>query len=163
MALAANDVQRARDLYRDSLDLAKTHSDVRGSAQALIGLGFVDLIDGDLSAAAEQLRQSVTLTMDLANPELLAHALRGLAGVAQAKHAPCRAAQLLGSAQALSDTAGTVDWPVRRKLYQRIEQEVRDVLGAARFAEPYAAGRGRSLSTAAEFALAADDSVRCAA
>jgi hypothetical protein len=153
VALAAADVKRARDLYQDSLQLATTQSDARGKAQALIGLGFVDLIDGDLSAATEQLRQSVAMSRELANPELLAYALRGLAGVAQATHQPSHAAQLLGLAQALADASGTVDWPVRRMLYTHVEQEVRKVLGAARFAEAYAAGRARTLSEAADFAL----------
>jgi hypothetical protein len=103
------------------------------------------------------------LSTDLANPELLGHALHGLAGVASAKHEFSRAGQLLGAAQALADAAGTVDWPVRRKMYTRIEQDVRDGLGAAHYAEAYAAGRIASMADAARFALEPDRSVRRAA
>ena len=163
VALAAGDAQRARALYQDSLELAKDQADMRARVQALVGLGFVDLVDDDPDAAAELLRESVPLSTELANPELLAHALRGLAGVALAyDQLPC-AARLLGAAQALSDAAGTVDWPVRRMLYIRIEQDVRNGLGLARFAEAVAAGRGLSMADAAAFALAVERPVGAAA
>jgi hypothetical protein len=157
VALAAGDVQRARELYSDSLDLANMQTDTRGHAQALVGLGFVDLLTGDPSSAAGRLRRSVALSLELSNPELLAYALRGLAGVGYARQELSRAAQLLGSAQALADSAGTVDWPVRRRLYTRFEHDVREGLGASKFAAAYAEGRTLSaLPDAAELALAAE-------
>jgi hypothetical protein len=108
-----------------------------------------------VSAAADLLRESVPLSTQLANAELLAHALRGLAGVAHARHELARAAELLGAAQALSDAEGTVDWPVRRKLYRRIEDDTLKELGGTAFAENVAAGRALNLREAADFALAA--------
>jgi hypothetical protein len=56
----------------------------------------------------------------------------------------------------LADATGTVDWPVRRRLYTRIEQAVRDGLGVAAFAEAHAAGRALSSAEAAELARSPD-------
>jgi predicted ATPase len=154
VALAAGEVCRARELYDDGLGLANTQSDTRGRAQALIGLGFVDIATGDLAEAGERLRQSVELSTQLSNPELLAYAMRGLAGVAGANHDLARAARLLGAAQGLAEAAGSVDWPVRRRLYAGFEEETRDGLGAAAYAAAYAAGRSLSLAEAARLAEA---------
>jgi tetratricopeptide (TPR) repeat protein len=148
LALAAGDANRAGELYQDSLELARRQSDRRGSAQALLGLGFVKLATGDMADASKLLRQSVLLSLELGNRELLAYALRGLAGVARNHHQLTRAARLLGAAQALSDKAGTVDWPVRRTLYSRVEEDVRSALGEQRFSAAWNAGRSLSLAAA---------------
>ena len=155
VALAGGNVQRARDLYQDSLELSNGQSDTRGQAQALVGLGFTALLGGDTGTADAMLRQSVPLTEQVGNPELLANALRGLAGVAVANDEPVRAARLLGAAQALGAAAGTVDWPVRRRLYARVEEAVRQKLGPRGFAAAWAAGGALTPHQAALEALAA--------
>ena len=155
VALANGNVQRARDLYQDSLELATEQSDTRGRAQALVGLGFTALIAGQTSTAEAMLRESVPLTEQVGNPELLANALRGLAGVAAASAEPVRAARLLGSAHALAAAAGTVDWPVRRRLYARVEETVREKLGPRGFAAAWAAGEALTPHLAAVEALGA--------
>jgi hypothetical protein len=147
-ALAAGDANRAGELYQDSLELARKQSDRRGAAQALLGPGFVKLATGDMAEASRLLRQSVLISLELGNRELLAYALRGLAGVARNHHQLARAARLLGAAQALADEAGTVDWPVGRTLYSRVEQDVRSALGEHRFSAAWNAGRSLSLTAA---------------
>lgn len=162
VALADGHADRARELYQDGLQLAQSQSDGRGAAQALIGLGFVDLSIGDVLAATCRFECSVELTLTLANAELLAYALRGLAGVAHAHGHERRAARLLGAAQALGEAAGAVDWPARRSLYARFEAEIRGGLGARQFGQAWESGHALSMEEAAEFGLASQSSATAA-
>ena len=156
VALAAGEFQRATALYDDSLELANRHDRYSGSSAGAGRTWLCRSRRGSMLPAAEDLlQQGLELSMQLSNPELLAFALRGLAGVASGTTI-CSGARLLGAAQALSDAAGTVDWPVRRRLYMRFEQEVRDGLGLAGYADAYAVGRALSLAEAAGFARLAD-------
>jgi tetratricopeptide (TPR) repeat protein len=154
VALASGHLERARDLFQDGLELARKHGDSRGMAHARVGLGFVSLQGGAVREAEALFRSSVSLSLELGNPEVLSHALRGMAGVAHADQQPCRAAVLLGAAQAVAEQSGSVDWPVRRRLYAVVEQDVRAQLGPAQFGEALAKGRELSMQAAGQLALA---------
>jgi predicted ATPase len=153
VALVSGHVVHARELYEDGLELARQQADTRGRAQAQVGLGFVALQTGDV-ARAEQLFDSTVLAgLALGNPELLGHALRGLAGVAHSRARHHRAAALLGAARSLVDESGVMDWPAGRQLWTQLEHEVQQRLGTARFAAAFEEGRAQSMSAAAQFAL----------
>jgi predicted ATPase len=155
VALASGHVVDAGELYADGLELARQQTDIRGTAQAQVGLGFVALQTNDVTRAEQFFDSTVQVGLELGNPELLGHALRGLAGVAHTRAQQRRAAMLLGAARSLVDESGSVDWPAARQLRTQLEVEVQRCLGPARFAAAFEEGRGLSMSAAAQFATLA--------
>jgi predicted ATPase len=153
VALASGHIVDARELYEDGLELARQQADIRGRAQAQIGLGFVALQTNEVTRAQQLFDATVQVSLELGNPELLGHALRGLAGVAHTRAQQHRAAVLLGAARSLVDESGVVDWPAARQLWTQLEHAVQRRLGTARFAAAFGEGHALSMSAAAQFAL----------
>jgi predicted ATPase len=153
VALASGHVADAGELYHDGLELARQQADVRGRAQAQVGLGFVALQTNDVKHAEQLFECSMLVSLELGNPELLGHTLRGLAGVAHTRAQHHRAAVLLGAARSLVDESGAVDWPTGRQLWTQLEHEVKQRLGEAAFAAAFDEGRALSMAAAAQFAI----------
>jgi predicted ATPase len=153
VALASGHVAHARDLYEDGLELARQQADIRGTAQAQVGLGFVALQTNDVTRAEQLFDSTVQVGLELGNPELLGQAMRGMAAVAHTRAQHHRAAVLLGAARSLVDESGSVDWPAVRQLSTRLEHELQRRLGQARFAAAFEEGHALSMSAAAQFAI----------
>jgi len=129
--------------------------DLRSIAQGCEDLGVVALTRSDLDRAAVSLKESIALSLEVGQSELVASGLMGL-GVVTAREQPMRAARHFGAAEALREVVGVTIWPPRRKLCDHALEAVRDALGAAAFAAAWAEGSAMTLERAVEYALERD-------
>jgi hypothetical protein len=113
-----------------------------------------ELGEGDVARAVVLLRDAISLSQKVNQPELTAYALMGLAVVAGSDD-PARATRLLGAAGALRQAAGALVWPERRKLYDGALEAVRAALGPRSFHAAWAEGRAMTRDQAVEYALGA--------
>ena len=85
-ALRVGDLDRADELYREVLELAREVGDVEGEARALSDLGTVASVRGDLPSGRRFLEESVARYRDLGVPRGLAIALSNLGDAAAQEH-----------------------------------------------------------------------------
>ncbi len=135
----------ARTLCTEALSLFTRLGDERGRAVSLLNLGVARVADGHPLEAAAPLTESLHLLREQENKEMIAFCLLGLAGVAVAAGDGCRAASLLGSAQAVRAEIGASERPYESHVYRRIEQSVRAALDEAAYTVAVEQGRSRSL------------------
>jgi predicted ATPase/DNA-binding SARP family transcriptional activator len=145
----------AKSLLEESLALSETIGYLEGIAWSREQLGLLALQGGDGLApdpakAAELLRSSFETHSELRDrwrmsgvlDDLAAVALAGAPGSAPGSAGARRAAALLGAAQALRESIGTVIAPCERPLHDTAVSQARAVLGA----DGYEQARRRGLT-----------------
>ena len=118
---------------------------------------MVSLQEGDSQQSAELYQQSLALNRVLGNRDGIAENLTGLAEVAVLSGQPERAAQLLGTVEAVRLAHQTELVPLRRAEYDRMVGGIRTRLGDVAFVQAWARGRAMELSQAIAFALETKD------
>ena len=145
LARARGEAAPARSLVEESLALFTALGVSGGVASALEALGLVALDQGEGGRAAALLRQGLGLEWALGDRRSSAMALerlaRALAGQGQHPAAAIRAVRLLGAAAALRQAIGAPRSPLERPDYEATVQAAQAALGAAAFAEAWAAGQ----------------------
>ena len=110
----------AEELRTDeSVALARSIDDTRGTGGALDTLGWIELLEGDFERAFSCFEEAATIGRRLGAPWLGADALWGFAQVAAAGGDADRAARLAGAALAFGGSAGydpAVMTPFTRRL-----------------------------------------------
>lgn len=104
-------------------------------------LGFIAEQRGELAIARTHHLQSLASATKLGDPEAVAQALTGLAGVQALGGKPDRAAQLLGAADAACRPDGASLAPDGNPDAERITATTRQALGEAAFAAEFQNGR----------------------
>jgi predicted ATPase/DNA-binding SARP family transcriptional activator len=147
------DLAAAGSLLGESLALSETIGYLEGIAWSREQLGLLALhAEPDFSRAAELLRSSFETHSELRDRWRMSGVLDDLAAVALAAApgaAPAarRAAELLGAAQALRESIGTVIAPCERPLHDTALDQARTLLGAEGFEKAW--GRGLAADPAA--------------
>jgi len=108
---------------------------------ALSELGFIDEQRGEPETAHSYHQQSLAGATKLGDPQAVAQALTGLAGVQALGGQTGRAAQLLGAAATARRSAGAILPSGDSPDTQRITSAARQVLGQAAFDHEYEKGR----------------------
>jgi predicted ATPase/DNA-binding SARP family transcriptional activator len=145
---------RAAALYNESLALARELKAPGAIFINLTPLGIVEQYLGNYEKAAADLRESLILGQQLGFKRGIAECLEGLAGLANARRLPDRAAQLAGAADALRQAISSPLPPVERTEYDRTVAGASALLGEEGFASAWTAGRGMTLEQAIAAALA---------
>ena len=144
------DAERAAVLLTESLALSEAIGFREGIAWSVEQLGLIAAVDGD-PAAISLLRRSLELHSELRDRWRMSSVLEDLAAIALAQANARRAARLLGAAEALRETIGTVIAPCERLQHNQTTRAVRAALGDEAFDAALRQGR---LATGEE--LAAD-------
>jgi len=119
VALQQGDYAGARARFDEALSLARERGDEPFIADALARLGTVALREGDFQQSARLYQQSLALNRDLGNRDGIAEDLAGLAEAASLAGQPERAAQLLGTVEAVREARNIELPPLRRAEYER--------------------------------------------
>ncbi len=126
------DVERASVLLTESLALSEGIGFREGIAWSVEQLGLLAAVDGD-PAAISLLRRSLELHSELRDRWRMSSVLEDLAAIAIAQGHAGQAARLLGAAEALRETIGTVIAPCERLQHNLTTKAVRAELGDEAF------------------------------
>ena len=126
------DAERAAVLLTESLALSEGIGFREGIAWSEEQLGLLAAVDGD-PAAIGMLRRSLELHSELRDRWRMSSVFEDLAAIALAQGHPPQAARLLGAAEALRQTIGTVIAPCERLQHNQTTKAVRTALGDEAF------------------------------
>jgi predicted ATPase/DNA-binding SARP family transcriptional activator len=126
------DVEGASVLLTESLALSEGIGFREGIAWSVEQLGLLAALDGD-PAAISLLRRSLELHSELRDRWRMSSVLEDLAAIALAQGNARQAARLLGAAEALRETIGTVIAPCERLQHNQTTAAVRTALGDEAF------------------------------
>jgi predicted ATPase/DNA-binding NarL/FixJ family response regulator len=161
-AADAGDHERARQAFREALELAEARGAAVNHTWALWGLALVAWRQGDVAEAGRRAPQCLRLLRDTGTPDayLTVLAVEVLAWVAAARQQHRRAAILLGVAGTVLANLGRALAPSMRAGHDACERQTRAALGEAEFTE--AVRHGRDLPAEGALALALDEPHRVA-
>ncbi|TVR17774.1 MAG: hypothetical protein EA387_15885 [Nitriliruptor sp.] len=134
------DVPAARERWREALSLHHWTGFACGRPFGLWGLGHLALQDGDPVEAGQLLSESLAVALERHDQDAIAAALEGLAAVEVATGQAERAVELLGAAQRRREQMGAPAPLLNREYAAATWEQVRDALGAPRFAAGLEAG-----------------------
>jgi predicted ATPase/DNA-binding CsgD family transcriptional regulator len=146
------DLVRAARLAEDALHLFQAVGDDWGFAQALANLGHIKLALHDRPGAAVAFRSALEAWRALGNTVDITECLEGVAAVVVDAQ-PRRAAQLLGSAEALRQRSGAPVAAVEQRRYAELLSRVRSHLRDDTFTAAWHHGRRLSMDNAVDLAL----------
>jgi predicted ATPase/DNA-binding CsgD family transcriptional regulator len=150
------DFGEARRLIEQALELNARTRDASNQGLAHWLLGEIDLREGDYGAAETNFVVSLTERNEVGHRVGVAYALQGLAFTARVAGRKTRAAELMGAADALSESLGHALLQLPGTDRHEWEAEVRSYLGEKRFRDHYGAGRARREADALSLALGHD-------
>ena len=152
------DLDRARTLLEQAVQLNREVGYGSGVAMALANLGGVALAQGDLERAETFGREALALGWERGDRFRVAEQLEELAFAAAARGDGERAARLGGAAEVIGETIGMDVARAYGAHHASFVTTVQGLLGADRVAEAWQAGRGLPLEHAiAEALVPADD------
>jgi len=153
-ALARGDLERAVELWEETLALYREVGDVLGIVACHTNLGLVKLAQGDYERSAALLRESVRLAWELDHKPFFQYSVIGLGGVAASLGWPVRAARLWGAAEGISETYGVHLLSAGRSLidYEGRLAAARTRLDEAAWTAAWAEGRDMDLEQISEYA-----------
>jgi len=146
VARRRDDDAAAEQLVEEAIRLYRQIGYTWGAAWATTILAAIERERGNLVRAADLFRDCVGMALGHRDNKGVAAALDGLAVVATAAGQPVTAARLFGVAAGLAESVGALLEPSATK--HRAVANVRETLGADRFAAETTAGRAVSLSEA---------------
>jgi predicted ATPase len=142
--VARQDLDAAVATAAEALHTAERIDSLALIANALMQLGYLSVLRGDIRRARRLLERSATISLELQFREALSFCLDALGAVALREGDPARAAAALAGSEALRESIGAHVWPLLRIARDAIFTAVRSKLTD----EEYAAARdlGRRLS-----------------
>ena len=154
VARVRGDAEKSASLIEESLALARGAGDSILMSDVLVIRGRVECGDGNLESAETSLIEGLALAGDPADPNDAANALEGFAELAVAKHAPKRAATILGAAARLREEIGMpISWVHEEREHERLVAATREALGGEAFDGAWHEGGTMSQDEAVRYAL----------
>ena len=150
---ARADGDKAATLFEESLTLARGDGDSFLTSQVLSARGRAECRDGNLKSAEASFVESLTIAGNLMDPDAAAEALEGFAELAVAKHAPKRAATILGAAAHLREETGLALPVPEEREHKRVVEATRAALGDDAFDQAWREGSAMDLEEAVRYAL----------
>jgi predicted ATPase/class 3 adenylate cyclase len=149
LAAETGDTERARKELRESAELSLAAGENFSAATTLHSLGDVELVEGDIPAAAAAYVEALRVAWDTGANRVTCYALAGLAAVAAERGRLEEAALLWGFVEHYEER---LTFTLRRR------SRYADRLDAAAKAHPerWQAGRDMNVAAAVEYALALD-------
>jgi DNA-binding CsgD family transcriptional regulator len=155
VAIDKGDYEQAATAYEESLHLSQQLGSRPFAARAQSGLGFLARARGDPELAYRLFQESLAVWGEIDDLTSIAICLEAIAGTICSLGGPFRAAQLLGTAEALREQ---LNYPIPRRAlptYQQTIAGIQSSLSMIQFATAWM--EGRALSPAAAIALARED------
>jgi predicted ATPase/DNA-binding CsgD family transcriptional regulator len=154
VALARGDLERAVELWEETLALYREVDDTLGIVACHTNLGLVRLAQGDYERSNALLRESVRLAWELDHKPFFQYSVIGLGGVAASRGWPVRAARLWGAAEGISETYGIHLLSAGRSLidYDGRLAAVRSRLDETAWTAAWAEGRAMDLEEISKYA-----------
>ncbi|MET8427585.1 protein kinase [Nocardia sp. NPDC004860] len=151
----AGDTQRAAESYRRLISIADAHGETLFRSTAFYGLGTIAWQEGDRAQATELLEKALRIHRPIRSPLIAAVSLEALAWAACADGDAERAAVLMGAAQELDRSLGTVASvvPLVPQYHDECLRLTRSALGARRFDAAVRSGRAMGMDAAVAYAL----------
>ena len=156
VARCQGDYVAARSFYEQALPLRQELRDERGVAVVLDNLGRVARHLGDFERADVLLKEALSMRWRMGFKFGIATSLAGMAGMADARMQPARAARLLGAAETLLSSLGAYLYRADRLEHDRTVATVQATLGEGSYTAMRDEGRAMTLEKAIEYALAGD-------
>jgi ATP/maltotriose-dependent transcriptional regulator MalT len=153
-AARTGDLERAVTMTEELLDIARSLRNEPFTAQGLVFLGYIKLLQGDVEGSRELVAESARIYRGLRYREGLAYCLSAFAGIAMAEQDPERAAVLLGAAAALRERIGSRPWVFLQPIVDGLEKAAREAAGEEAFGRSWAAGTSMPPDSMAVYALA---------
>jgi predicted ATPase/DNA-binding winged helix-turn-helix (wHTH) protein len=150
---ARGDGAKAATLFEETLTLARDLGDSFLISEVLRERGRAECRDGNLDSAEATLVESLTIAGDLTDPRGAATALEGFAELAVAKHAPKRAATILGAAARLREEMGLPIPGHGDREHARVVGATRAALGDDAFDQAWREGSAMDLEEAVRYTL----------
>jgi len=153
--LSQGDHNGAARLFGESLNAARSSRDRFSILVSLYDLALNNQAQGDLTSAAQHLREGLSLAAEAGDEPSAAYYLEALAGLARPLDDPARAARLLGASSALLQAKGS-GWLhayVRRASPDDAAAALRSGMGDAAFEQAWAWGGSLSGARAVQYAL----------
>jgi predicted ATPase len=150
---ARGDADKAATLLEESLTLARDVDDSALTSQLLSARGRAECRDKNLESAEASFVESLTIADDLTDPDTAEEALEGFAELAVAKHAPKRAATILGAAARLREEMGFARSVHEEREHERVAAAARAALDDAAFDQAWREGSAMELEEAVRYAM----------
>ncbi|MBF6614580.1 MAG: tetratricopeptide repeat protein [Chloroflexi bacterium] len=153
IARLGGDYRRAAALYKESIEPCGELGDQIGIAITLNNLGYMALNLGDCAEARALFTEGLKMCQNLGSPRTTALALYGLAGVFGLEGRLGEAAQLFGTAQALTEKINTNYAPADRADFERQIASVRSRMGEVAWSAAWKLGYSMHFDDAVLHAL----------
>ena len=145
VAIETGDLHEAECLLDEATSLLR-HAGPWFVARALFVRAILAVRRGIPDEAIALVRQSLTRIRDLHDKYAFVHAVVPLAAAAALKGEDVWAARILGARSTVAERTGArIVMRPSRDLYRQVKRDVRERLGAERWAQAYAAGREASI------------------
>lgn len=144
----SNSLMSAEAYYKQCLTLTRTMNDRVNMTGALFGLGEVARLQQDTIQACTLLKQSLQLSWEINDRLGLATSLETFSWFCEQIGLPERAAQFLGTTDALRDSLQIPIAPTLRVEHERAVTTLHDKLGEIAFNESWSYGRSMTLKLA---------------
>jgi tetratricopeptide (TPR) repeat protein len=148
LAVRTGNLERGSKLFREVLAMWRRDDYMADKANALSGLGWIAVIEGNTLEAAVKLSEGLALFWEQRDKTGVAELLLRISAAALSGGCPEQAARLHGAGTALMETSGYVLAPADREPYDQICAAAKKALGADAFTIAWEAGRALQIDDA---------------
>jgi non-specific serine/threonine protein kinase len=156
-AMLGGDYERALTLFEAALEMARIAGNRKGQAISLNNLGLVALCQGDYAQAAKFSSESLRLSEELLDHQVIPWSLDALAGVCGQRGYIGRAARLWGAAEALREASGFSQPPDDKRVLEPFLEAARSRLDEADFQAAWEEGRAMTEEQVIGYALSEEE------
>ena len=156
-AMIGRDYERAQTLFEATLEMIRITGNRKGQAISLNNLGLVALCQGDYARAAKFSSESLRLSEELLDHQVIPWSLDALAGVCGQRGYIGRAARLWGAAEALREASGFSQPPDDKRVLEPFLEAARSRLDEADFQAAWEEGRAMTEEQAIGYALSEEE------
>lgn len=149
-------LSEAEALYQEGLDLCRRIGSQPGIASALQHLATIALASGHADRSEDLHREALAIARGQNNRRQVAISLAGLGACAVDRKEVERGVRILGVAEHLLGSAGTVLAPQERRWWEARSEVARELVGPEAFQRLLEEGRSLSLETALELVSSKD-------
>jgi tetratricopeptide (TPR) repeat protein len=156
-AMIGRDYERAQTLFEATLEMIRITGNRKGQAISLNNLGLVALCQGDYARAAKFSSESLRLSEELLDHQVIPWSLDALAGVCGQRGYIGRAARLWGAPEALREASGFPQPPDDKRVLEPFLEAARSRLDEADFQAAWEEGRAMTEEQAIGYALSEEE------
>jgi non-specific serine/threonine protein kinase len=147
------DLEKAKPLWKQGLDLSRKAHDKFHMAWGLEGLGNAERLEERFDSARQFYMESLPLKVSVMDKMGITYSLESFAQLAAVQKQFKRAAILWGAAETLGETLNILLIPSKESLYTSLISDTRTQLGEVSFHAAWAKGKAMKMQEAIEYAL----------